>query len=520
MAFMALGVRVSAEPPAQPPARATDNQPPVGPGRTLTTEVIVDATPEEFWRLLSTPEGVIKLWSVARAEVDLRPGGTIRASYDADGQEPGWITHHILATEPARMVAFKTDAPPKAPDSIKLYCQHGWTVVRLEPAGPGRTRVVETMMGFGAGPLFDEAYAFFEKGNRWTADEMSKRLRRADAAPDQNDRAWSLLERMAAGGEWIHENRREDGAVFRVRSVVTPGPGGRSIAFRGWLGDGSGMFAHSSGLAWREASGEVWYTNLDEGGGRATGRILSPEENVLDWEWDVISARGASQRYAVRFTFDGPDAYRGVISSIAADGARKVMVDAGYRRVAESAVEFRMLRAGPASEGGAVEGAWMIDGGQFAATGAVEPGVVKEAIFDGAPEAAFRAFSSAEGWKAALGVESSIDLRVGGPFEIYFSMEAPAGERGAEGCKVLSYLPGRMFSFSWNAPPKFPKERYQRTWVVLTFAPAGEGKTAVRLEHTGFGSGGNWPEVRAYFDRAWGNVMEAFRSRAAASAVR
>lgn len=338
------------------------------------------------------------------------------------------------------------------------------------------------------------------------------------ASQTENDRAWSLLQRMT-GGEWIHETRTDDGGAFRVRSLLKAGPGGKSVHFQGWLGNQTGMYMHATGVAWREPDGTVRYVNMDEKGARASGRLLSPRDEVVVWEWNVTSAQGDESRYLVESEFDGPDQYRGVISTVAADGAKQAMVDVVYRRVAEAAVEFRRLR--PAADGAVtIEDGLRIDGGQFAATGAVGPGVVKEAVLDATPEEAFRAFATSEGWKSAMGIESSIDLRVGGPFELYFNMQAPAGERGSEGCKVLSYLPGRMFSFSWNTPPQFPNERYRRTWVVVTFTPAGEGKTAVRLEHAGFGEGGKWPEVRAYFDRAWGSVMEAFRSRAAAGAVR
>lgn len=507
------------QPPAEAPARQVELPPghtaPGGAGRIVRTEVILDTTPEAIWALLSTPDGLKTLWSVARAEVDLRPGGRIRAAYEED-ESTGWITHHILALEPGRVLAFRTDPPPKAPPSIQLICQTGWTVMRLEPAGPGRTRLTESMMGFGDGPLYDEAYAFFEKGNAWTAEQMRKKFGRpADA--DAADRAWALLERLASGGEWVTENAGPGGKVFRVRNVIRPGPAARSFSFRGWLGMGEGMLPHSSGVAWREPTGEIWHTNLDESGGRAGGRVTAPDDNTLEWEWDVLTGKGESHRYAVRFTFDGPDAYRGVISSIAADGERKVVVDAVYRRVDDAGFAFHELAK---SAGGGPGDGWVIDGAKFPAWGEFGPGVVKEAVFDGTPEEAFRAFSTSAGWKAAMGVESNIDLRVGGPYEIYFSMEPPPGERGSEGCRVLAYLPGRMLCFSWNAPPQFPNERAQRAWVVLTFTPSDGGKTAVRLEHTGFGDGGRWPEVRAYFDRAWGMVMEAFRSRAASGAVR
>lgn len=501
------GMLMAAEPP--PPAAGREAS------RTLTTEIVVDVTPEEFWRLLSTPEGVVKLWSVARAEVDLRPDGFIRASYEPEGE--GWITHRVLATEPARVLAFSTGAPPNAPDSIRAWCEAGWTVIRLEPAGPGRTRVVESMMGFGPGPLFDEAYAFFEKGNRWTADEMKKKLARGDAGPVEGDRAWSLLKRLSSGGEWIHESRSAGGGVFRVRNVVRPGPGDRSIVFRGWLGGEAGMFPHATGTAWREPGGEVWFSILDERGGRASGRVLSPEADVLDWEWKVLGPDGESSNYAVRFEFAGPDAYRGRIWSVGPGGERTLAVEADYRRVAASPAEFRAERFGTEGER---RHDLTIDGTDFVAAGEVEPGIVKEAVFDCPSEAAFRMFASGEAWKRAFDAESAIELRVGGPYEIYFSMEPPPGERGSEGCRVLSYLPGRMLSFSWSAPPAFPKERARRTWVVVTFEPAGDGKTAVRLEHAGFGAGERWPEVRAYFDQAWGRVLEAFASQTSAGAIR
>jgi len=126
-------------------------------------------------------------------------------------------------------------------------------------------------------------------------------------------------------------------------------------------------------------------------------------------------------------------------------------------------------------------------------------------------EAVFSAWTTSKGIQDFLEVEADIDLRPGGRFELYFAPKdaVPPGKRGSEGCVILSYLPSQMLSFSWNAPPHFPKERALRTWVVVRFREAGEGLVRVTLDHTGFGNDGQWDEVYTYFDNAWQNVLKA-----------
>jgi uncharacterized protein YndB with AHSA1/START domain len=123
---------------------------------------------------------------------------------------------------------------------------------------------------------------------------------------------------------------------------------------------------------------------------------------------------------------------------------------------------------------------------------------------------------SSAGWKRWLGVESKIEMTPGGAFEIYFGSEAPEGQRGSEGCKVLSYVPGRMLSYSWNANPMHAHARTRHTWVVIELADAGAAATRVTLRHMGFAEQAKqnpeheaeWKEVRAYFQSAWGRVLD------------
>lgn len=138
--------------------------------------------------------------------------------------------------------------------------------------------------------------------------------------------------------------------------------------------------------------------------------------------------------------------------------------------------------------------------------------VVHEVIVPAPRSDVWSAISTAEGWRGFLGAASSIELRPGGPFEIYFNPDAPKGERGSEGCTVLSLVPQEMLSFTWNAPPKLAYARTKHTWVVITLDAVNDHATRVRIRHLGFaeqaaeGHADEWREVRAYFANAWGMV--------------
>jgi uncharacterized protein YndB with AHSA1/START domain len=149
----------------------------------------------------------------------------------------------------------------------------------------------------------------------------------------------------------------------------------------------------------------------------------------------------------------------------------------------------------------------MVDGSQVAATGADVRSLVVERVVDTDPTTAWADWASTEGVTAWWHVPATrIDLRVGGEFEILFDTDAPEGTRGSEGCRYLSYVPGEMISFTWNAPPSLPL-RSQHTWVVITFTPTPDGRTLVRLVHTGFLEGPDWDDYMAYFGNAWDHVL-------------
>jgi uncharacterized protein YndB with AHSA1/START domain len=123
-------------------------------------------------------------------------------------------------------------------------------------------------------------------------------------------------------------------------------------------------------------------------------------------------------------------------------------------------------------------------------------------------EDVWRAWTTVSGVKQFFAPNARLRIEPNGPYEILFDPEAAPGSQGGEGCKVLSFIPDRMLSFTWGAPPKFPHAREQKAqWVVLLFQSQGKNKTNVKLIELGWKEGREGDEVYRYFDRAWDLVL-------------
>ena len=122
-------------------------------------------------------------------------------------------------------------------------------------------------------------------------------------------------------------------------------------------------------------------------------------------------------------------------------------------------------------------------------------------------DAVWEAWTTEAGINTFFGPAGRVELRVDGPYEILFDLEAEPGQRGGEGLRILAIQPKSMLSFTWNAPPRLPNVRRQRTHVVVRFKELSQGGTQVTLTHDGWGEGEEWDQAFAYFSRAWGEVV-------------
>lgn len=134
----------------------------------------------------------------------------------------------------------------------------------------------------------------------------------------------------------------------------------------------------------------------------------------------------------------------------------------------------------------------------------------KGAHIDAPVDAVWQAWTTSEGCERFFGRRARVDLRLHGPYEQLFLLDRPEGQQGSEGCRILSFLPGEMLSFEWNAPPQFDELRQEKTFVIVQLEPDDDG-THVTLTHLGWGEGGRWDELYDYSDAAWGRVLDSLQ---------
>ena len=131
----------------------------------------------------------------------------------------------------------------------------------------------------------------------------------------------------------------------------------------------------------------------------------------------------------------------------------------------------------------------------------------EDIIVDGPVDEVWKACTTEEGIRSFFAPAARVDLGIDGLYEVLFDPDAPPGQRGAEGMRIMALQPGRMLAVTWNAPPHLHDIRMQRTHLVVRLQSLPEGRTRVILTHDGWGEGEQWDEAFAYFTRAWKKIV-------------
>jgi uncharacterized protein YndB with AHSA1/START domain len=128
--------------------------------RVLTTEFDVNAPIDKAWNAWTTADG-IKSFFAPDCRVDLRVDGAYEIYFapQAKPGERGAEGMRILGLEPMRRFAFTWSAPPTIPF---VRGQRTMVILEFEKKGERRTHVRFIHLGWGEGPSWDEAYAYFD----------------------------------------------------------------------------------------------------------------------------------------------------------------------------------------------------------------------------------------------------------------------------------------------------------------------------------------------------------------------
>ncbi len=306
------------------------------------------------------------------------------------------------------------------------------------------------------------------------------------AAVEELDAGVAALEPWLGG--WETSTSQSDGSPYWSRMELRAGLAGRFVDAEAWVPAGDGESIRRSIMVVvgpAENDDHPMMVTFNEDGSVSTADVRSDGDGVLTIESTTRSGGQVSQPAEM----------------VTADAFRwRVEVRDNPLSNWTEILNGVWLRQG----GGPGDATAPIDPDRFAAAGGELRSFTKERVIAAPADRVWAAWATDEGWSAVFPSPSAsrIDLAVGGRYEWLFD-----GSIGGNGSQILSYIPGRMISFSWNAPPSQPDSRLLRTWVVVETEALGDEQTRVRLTHLGFGNGPNWDETMAYFDKAWEYVL-------------
>ncbi len=297
----------------------------VGSERVLRHEVVVDAPVETVWWAFVDPGGM-RTWMVPWARVDLRVGGTIETSYDPEAEpgDPNNIVQRILSYEPERMLSARLEkAPASSPHREAM--EGTWGVIRLEPIGANRTRVVGTMLGWREGAASDAAYEFFQGAN-----EMLYRRLQGQFAPDglSPDEVLEELSRFV-GDSWRADAAGDSSEAQRSGWVMAHAVDGKSIVGRGLVGDD----AASNSLIWLDSRDATVRIHAVHRAYQVDGEIVGDGESLI-WRTQAVDTDGAVvSRSEMRTTFLDAGTFRLRYAVLGEDGKETMAHEAIFRRV-------------------------------------------------------------------------------------------------------------------------------------------------------------------------------------------
>ncbi len=137
-------------------------------GQLIVKETVtVAATIEDVWQAYTTSEGYAQ-WAAVAAEVDLRPGGSIRATYNVDGDLTGddINTVHIINFVPERLLTLQAEVSANWPEVLQRDAANLYNVVLFESLEPKKTRITSYGLGYTDSPELRQMMKFFKEANR------------------------------------------------------------------------------------------------------------------------------------------------------------------------------------------------------------------------------------------------------------------------------------------------------------------------------------------------------------------
>ena len=132
----------------------------------LIQEFIVHAPLDSVWVALTTKNG----WEaafVAKSEVNLKVGGTIKSTYDKNATigDSTTIVNHIVNYVPYKLITLQAEISENFPEFMKKDAENFYNVIYLDDLGENNTKVISYGIGYKNTPKYRSLMKFFIEGN-------------------------------------------------------------------------------------------------------------------------------------------------------------------------------------------------------------------------------------------------------------------------------------------------------------------------------------------------------------------
>jgi uncharacterized protein YndB with AHSA1/START domain len=135
--------------------------------RVLREAVVVDASQAAVWAAFTTDDAFVKWSGVPVAHITPGNDGLIEFGLMPGSRigDPSNVKNRLLVWLPDSLLVWRNEFVPTAGPFDPPTFASVRTMIALEPAGDGRTRVTETVVGFGDGAKYDQLYDHLRGGN-------------------------------------------------------------------------------------------------------------------------------------------------------------------------------------------------------------------------------------------------------------------------------------------------------------------------------------------------------------------
>ncbi len=106
-----------------------------------------------------------------------------------------------------------------------------------------------------------------------------------------------------------------------------------------------------------------------------------------------------------------------------------------------------------------------------------------------------------------------VELWLGGKYELYWDLDNPE-QNSTIGCRITCLQKNELLGFDWKGPVQYAQCMNHvdpLTHVTLFLDAVSDSSCTVHLVHTGWRSGADWEEARAYFERVWAQALRCLK---------